>query len=165
MDVIENLLNQTRQLLQELVQTQKFLLLLQSEKEAALIHGDWEELHRIEARETNSQQQLRILVTRRSQLLQQFHEAGVAGKTLQEIVWNLPSENAAAVAGLIHDARNQSEQLRCAQWSLWVMAQRASRHYSQILNFISQGGKSSPCYQLHPEQNSAHGGALLDASI
>lgn len=153
--------------LHDLLKAQQNFLTLQQARQAALTRANWELIKRLDQQEVGCQQALQQLLNRRKSLLQQFQAEGVSGETLQQVCRNLGWDRETELGKLLKETRDQAEQLKQTSWSIWVLSQRAGRHYAQLLNLITHGLKPAPCYQQH--ENSAFetggGGALLDASI
>jgi phosphoglycolate phosphatase-like HAD superfamily hydrolase len=155
----------TLDFLQELTQTQQQLLQVLEEKESALIVARWSVVRQLDQREATLQTALRNLIQRRSELLRKFHQAGIAGQTLQETLRNSSWQQLPEFRSAVKEAVLLADRLQQQGWSLWVLTQRAGKFYEQILGLISQGGQESPCYQQHPHLGTSPGGSLLDASI
>jgi len=152
--------------LMDVIRNQRAMLDLQQPKRQALIECNWQAVRELEQNEDRLQLRLRELMQKRAELLRQFREAGSAGRTLEEVGryqgWHRESDWSRLTAA----AKSLGQELQQSSWGIWVLAQRAGRYYTQVLDVIAQGGQKSPCYQQSPESpGGVTGGSLLDASI
>lgn len=147
-------------LLTGLEATQAELLALFDRKRVALRKARANELLEIADAETALVGRLQAHVTERQRLLA---EAGGC-ETIGVLLTRLDEPEDSDLQNRLKTVRRNAENLRRESWVQWIVAQRAHRHYSDVLEIIAHRGGSSPTYSKNRNTgNSA--GALLDTSI
>ncbi len=152
------------QFIDDLEQVQHKLLNLFSQKRVALRTAKTTELQALAKSEEGLVQQMRLLLSRRQGLLQQAELDGNSAESLLEIVENANSPTDRRLIQRILNARERTAKLRFEGWIHWIIANRAYKHQTEVLDLIANGGKQSPTYGRNTERKTA-GGAIFDASI
>ncbi|MCG6156866.1 flagellar export chaperone FlgN [Rubinisphaera margarita] len=153
-------------LLIDLVTVQRQLSDVQTAKKQVLISRELEQLDQLQQTERQHQQRLNQLLGLRQHLMENMRRGGIIGNSLYQQCHHQGWLQEGRLASLFREARQLGMELRQQSWSLWTLAQKASRYYTAALELIAQGGNQQPTYEQHPQNSGGStGGALLDASI
>ncbi len=107
-------------------------------------------------------EELQALVTRREELLNLARSQGLKVTTLQELA-NQLEDSQGPLVNTSRLMKRRIESMHYASLSHWISCQKASLHYSQLVQLIANGGRKS----LMPGSGSrvVQGGVILDASV
>jgi len=153
-------------LLTDLVHVQRQLSEVQTVKKQVLIARELDRLEKVQQVERQHQQRLSQLLSTRQHLIDNLRRTGVMGNSLYHQCHHQGWLQEGRLVSLFREARQLGMELRQQSWSLWTLAQKASRYYTAALELIAQGGNQQPTYEQHPQNSGGStGGALLDASI
>lgn len=142
--------------------TQVALLDLFRRKKSTLTRLRVHELAEIAREECRLVEQLQRRLARRDELLAAAQRAGLPHESLTELVAAHEGPAAAELSDRIESARTRSETLRRESWVQWIVTQRSSRHFGELLELIAHRGEGAPTYDSR--QSPANAGAFLDAS-
>jgi FlgN protein len=157
------LLNDVARLLADLEQTQQAMLALFQRKRAALKRPRPDDLLDVAREETLLCERLQRHLARRRELLCAAANAGLRCGSLGEVAHRIGGPEAHSLADRMERVRANAEILRRESWMQWVVTQRASRHFADLLELLVHHGERSPTYSRKKNDN-ANAGALLDAS-
>lgn len=157
------LLGELNALIEEIESAQSALSDLYSRKRAALVEARAEEIVRVVEVEASLLERIRELLTRRARLLQRAQTGGLPAESLAALAGALDGSDSRALALRIDWARQRSEQLRRENWAQWIIAQRASRHFGELIDLVAEHGRRPPDYSAGSRRYET-GGALLDAT-
>lgn len=161
--MMATLTEDVRGYLRALDDAQGELAALFERKQVALTVPRADELLQLAQAEAELVQRMQTLLAVRGRLLQQGAAAGLAADSLAGLVRRLPAAAAQELEPQIARARCLSARLRTESWTHWIIAQRATQHYTQILDLIAHCGQTSPTYSPTADTGGT-GGAILDAA-
>lgn len=144
---------------------QQHLLETQRLKRHALITGSVTELEQVNAAALQAARRLKALTTWRSRLLDQAHEAGFSDSTLTDVLSHSVSPLAEQLRGRFALIQQRFEEARREAWIQWIVAQRVSGCYTDLLDLMARGGQRPLGYDESPENQHVAGGAVLDAAV
>ncbi len=156
--------DQVARLLNDLAATQTKLLVLFERKRVALRKARPAELLEIADLETALVEQLQEHVSQRERLLNETIVGDAPCESIADLLSRLAEPEDSALLTQLGLVRHNAELLRRESWVQWIVAQRAHRHYSDVLEIIAHRGGSSPTYSKHRNTGN-NAGALLDTSI
>ncbi|MFQ5732942.1 MAG: flagellar export chaperone FlgN [Planctomycetaceae bacterium] len=148
--------------LDQLEATQDAMLELFRRKKTTLKTLRAKDLVEISREECALVERLQQRLARRAELLAAAQDAGLSGTSLTEVVAQIDDPLADSLSARMRAAERRSEKLRRESWVQWIVTQRSSKHYSELLDLIARRGEGSPTYDRR--QPPANSGAFLDAS-
>ncbi len=158
------MLVEIEQLFPELIDALQELLKHYDLKSSAMKNASAQQMLELAEVESVLSQRLERGLARRRQILIDAAQLRLPHKTLRELIdafRDAPQEKLQSQLRLI---QQQSQQLRLAGWSHWVIAHRTQAFYTDMIELIAHGGHRPPTYCQHP-QREGNGGVLLDTSI
>lgn len=107
-------------------------------------------------------EELRTMVARRDEILKVAQSQGLGVTTLAELASRLEGSEG-SLARSVSLMKRKMEAMRYASLSHWVSCQKSWLHYSQLVQFIANGGRKP----LMGENSrcGAQGGVILDAKV
>ena len=157
------LLGDVVRVLRALEGTQEELAGVFARKQGLLTGSNPLELDAVTRAEGELNKRLRALVGVRRELLEQAGRAGLPSDSLKSMVARLGGKVAEALSPQIERIGRAAARLRTESWGQWILAQRASQHYGQLIDLIANAGQRAATYTAGPER-AAGGGAILDAT-
>lgn len=145
-------------------ETQLALLQIFQQKRGALIAADADALDRFNAAEQAVTNRLQALITWRERLLSSGRASGAVGETLAEVLQSLRDPQAAGLLEQVARLQGVAVELRQEAWVQWIISNRFSRHYGEMVDLIAQGGRPAATYSERPSQQTL-GAAILDAAV
>lgn len=141
-------------------QTQQDLLtILRSRRQALADHVPFS-LERFNEAGRQAALRLQALGKWRQRLLDEAHREGRAGETLVETLAEPVTLTGDQLRGQLLAVQQRFEEVRREAWIEWVVTQRSSAYFHEVLELVAQGGIESPVYG----DQSISGGAMLDAA-
>jgi hypothetical protein len=150
---------------QVLETTQQELLESLRLKRKALISGSALDLQRLNDAALEVARRLKGLTVWRTRLLEQAHLAGDRGETISDVLAGSISFDAEQLRGRLAAVQNRFSEARREAWIQWIIAQRTSGVYTDVLDLLARGGRRSPIYGETPNDTNAASGAVLDAAV
>lgn len=141
-------------------QTQQDLLTILRARRQALVDQVPFSLERFNEAGRQAALRLQALGKWRQRLLDEAHRDGRAGQTLVETLAEPVSLTSEELRAQLMAVQLRFEEVRREAWIEWVVTQRSSAYFQDVLDLVAQGGVESPVYG---DQSSA-GGAMLDAA-
>ena len=158
------LLAEVTSLLDRLEATQEELLALFNRKLVALTAAQADEIVKLAESETKLSDRLKQHLAERQRILQQAKERGLACRSVVDVVNAIGGRDRDAIKRRANDSRRRSAKLRQESWIHWIIAHRAIRHHSELLNLIAHCGEKAPTYDKTTGTEPSAGGAILDTS-
>ncbi len=150
---------------QVLDQSQQALLTVLRQRRQALHGATVLELERFNEAGRQSAQRLQVLGVWRQRLIADARQAGEDGATLVEILAHEVTPATEALRGRLLLLQRRFVEVQREAWIEWVVTQRSSAYYAEVLEMIAHGGRTSPVYTDQPlAPQSSHGGVMLDAA-
>lgn len=146
--------------LDRLQSVQNELLELYESKRSALTRARASELNAIVERETVLSTQLEEILRERRRVLRAGRELGLPDGSIAELVGAFQNP---AMEARVADARQRTERLRREGWVHWIIAQRAYKHCTAVIDLVAHRGERAVTYSPQPDTGGT-GGAILDAS-
>ena len=153
---------QVARLLTDLTDIQSQLLEVLRGKREAVVSRNEQDYRQLLEQEQQIYQSLERVGLERAQLLQQAHENGIQGETLQEVAEHLPQSSKAGLTQRIGKANEMTQTLRFEQLTNWVVDQQCLLYVSQLLEMIATGGRLRPTYA---KSEFGMRGSLLDHEV
>ncbi len=141
-------------------QTQQDLLTILRSRRQALVDQVPFSLERFNEAGRQAALRLQALGKWRQRLLDEAHRDGRAGETLVETLAEPATLTGDQLRGQLLAVQQRFEEIRREAWIEWVVTQRSSAYFHDVLELVAQGGIESPVYG---EQGTS-GGAMLDAA-
>ncbi len=150
---------------QVLDQSQQALLTVLRQRRQSLQGGTVLELERFNEAGRQSAQRLQVLGVWRQRLIADARQDGEQGETLVEILAHEITPETEALRGRLLVLQRRFVEVQREAWIEWIVTQRSSAYYAEILDLIAHGGKTSPVYTDQPLiPQSSSGGVMLDAA-
>lgn len=150
---------------QVLDQSQQALLGVLRQRRQCLTGSTVLELERFNEAGRQAAQRLQVLGVWRQRLIDDAHRAGGTGGTLIEILaadTTLETEN---LRGRLLQLQQRFEDVQREAWIEWVVTQRSSAYFNEVLELIAHGGHHAPVYSDQPQRpEPTTGGMMLDAA-
>jgi hypothetical protein len=150
---------------QVLEQSQQALLSVLRQRRQSAAGNSVLELERFNEAGRQAAQRLQVLGVWRQRLIDDAHRLGAQGNSLVEILGEWVTPEAEFMRGRLLMIQRRFEEVQREAWIEWVVTQRSSAYFNEVLELIAHGGKLSPVYTdqpLMPEPTS--GGMMLDAA-
>lgn len=150
---------------QVLDQSQQALLIALRQRRQALPEATVLELERFNEAGRQSAHRLQLLGAWRQRLIADAQRDGHLGNSLVEILATEITPATEALRGRLLLLQRRFAEVQREAWIEWVVTQRSSAYYSEVLELIAHGGKLSPVYTDQPLSPSpSTGGIMLDAA-
>lgn len=150
---------------QVLEQSQQALLTVLRQRRQALRGATVLELERFNEAGRQSAQRLQLLGVWRQRLIADAQQQGESGETLVEILAHSVTPATEVLRGRLLMLQRRFVEVQREAWIEWVVTQRSSAYYTEVLDLIAHGGKTSPVYTDQPLiPQPANGGLMLDAA-
>lgn len=150
---------------QVLDQSQQALLTVLRQRRQALQGATVLELERFNEAGRQSAQRLQVLGAWRQRLIADAQQDGEQGETLVEILSNDVTPATEALRGRLFLLQRRFVEVQREAWIEWVVTQRSSAYFTEVLDLIAHGGRTSPVYSDQPHgSQSSPGGVMLDAA-
>ncbi len=158
-------LDELHRFAQVLEQSQLALLSVLRQRRQCLTGDLVLELERFNEAGRQSAQRLQVLGVWRQRLIDDAHRAGNSGNTLVEILATDATPETEQLRGRLLQLQRRFEEVQREAWIEWVVTQRSSAYFNEVLELIAHGGKLSPVYTDQPLTPSpTTGGMMLDAA-
>lgn len=141
-------------------QTQQDLLKILRSRRQSLVDQVPFSLERFNEAGRQAALRLQALGKWRQRLLDEAHRDGRAGETLIETLAEPMSLTSDQLRGQLLAVQQRFDEVRREAWIEWVVTQRSTAYFHDVLELIAQGGIDSPVYG----DQSTSGGAMLDAA-
>lgn len=150
---------------QVLDQSQQALLAVLRLRRQSLQKATVLELERFNEAGRQSAQRLQVLGVWRQRLISDAQREGDHGDTLVEILANDVTPATEVLRGRLLLLQRRFAEVQREAWIEWVVTQRSSAYYAEVLDLIAHGGRMSPVYTDQPlTPQSSTGGVMLDAA-
>lgn len=157
------IINRIKQFLKTLESLQDATLSLFESKRAAVTTANSAEMIRLADAEAELTMKMKFVLGTRREILLDAKRSGIASTSIYDIVAASDDSEREALSKRIQTARKKSERIRRESWVQWVVSQRATTYYNELLELIAYSGKKSPVYN-HKQESPVGGGSILDAS-
>ncbi|MDP1795936.1 MAG: hypothetical protein Q8K78_00570 [Planctomycetaceae bacterium] len=150
---------------QVLDQSQQALLSVLRQRRQTLQNATVLELERFNEAGRQAAQRLQVLGAWRQRLIADAQRDGDRGNTLVEILATEVTPTTETLRGRLLLLQRRFAEVQREAWIEWVVTQRSSAYYGEVLELIAHGGKTSPVYTDQPlSSTSSTGGVMLDAA-
>lgn len=150
---------------QVLDQSQQALLSVLRQRRQSLQNGTVLELERFNEAGRQAAQRLQVLGAWRQRLIADAQRDGAHGDTLVEILACEVTPATELLRGKLLLYQRRFAEVQREAWIEWVVTQRSSAYYTEVLELIAHGGKTSPVYSDQPlSATPTTGGVMLDAA-
>ena len=146
-------------------QSQQALLAVVRQRRQCLTGSTVLELERFNEAGRQAAQRLQVLGVWRQRLLDDAHRAGHHGNTLIEVLADEVTLESETLRGRLLQLQRRFADVQREAWIEWVVTQRSSAYFHEVLELIAHGGQHAPVYSdqpLRPEPTT--GGMMLDAA-
>jgi len=144
---------------------QQHLLETQRLKRQALVTGSLTELEQVNEAALQAARRLKALTVWRSRLLEQAHAVGYSEATLSDVLAHSISPIAEQLRGRFAVIQQRFGEARREAWIQWIVAQRVSSCYTDLLDLMARGGQRPLGYGDTQLNQQGVGGAVLDAAV
>ena len=160
--MLDTLPAELEQFAEKLIDAEQALFEILQRKRQALTAADLQALTALQGPESDAARRLQELVSWRAGLLDRARQAGRRCESLMDLAQSLPGPQSNRLLTLLKTGQRLARAVRHESWVQWVITNRCSNFYGEVLELIAQGGKKSPTYG---ERSWSHrGGAVLDAN-
>ncbi|MBI1344763.1 hypothetical protein GC163_00590 [bacterium] len=144
---------------------QQHLLETQRLKRQALVSGSLVDLEPLNEAALQAARRLKALTIWRSRLLDQAHAEGYADLTLSDVLSHSTSPLPEQLRGRFALIQQRFGEAKREAWIQWIVAQRMSGCYTDLLDLMARGGQRPLGYDESPNPQQGVGGAVLDAAV
>lgn len=144
---------------------QQHLLETQRLKRHALVTGALADLEQVNEAAQQAARRLKALTVWRSRLLEQAHAVGYTDTTLSDVLAHSVSPLAEQLRGRFAVIQQRFGEARREAWIQWIVAQRVSGCYTDLLDLMARGGQRQLGYGDSQMNQQGVGGAVLDAAV
>lgn len=158
-------LDEVTRFAQVLDQSQQALLAVLRQRRQCLAGSTVLELERFNEAGRQAAQRLQVLGVWRQRLIDDAQRAGLAGNTLVELLAAEITPQSEILRGRLVLLQRRFAEVQREAWIEWVVTQRSSAYFNEVLELIAHRGQHAPVYSdqpLRPEPTT--GGMMLDAA-
>ncbi len=140
------LLPEIDQFLSSLMLKQGEMIKLCEQKTVFLREGKMTQLTELSQREAVFIREMQLLLTTRQRLIDMASDSGNRMESLEEIVSTIEDNRTKNLLQRMDKSKELSAIIRRETWVHWIIAQKSSQHYGELIDIIAHCGNQAPSY-------------------